>query len=175
MMAPPFNAIKPHIYLFVNTLEYGKLWNDNMTVTVDGGKIPLVSYYNFGVAQSLSMSETNSGVSSILNEIARGFEKYVGIPNLRNEFAKFGLVFEKALKTNDMTAIKQVQNFIKSISEYRETFEKEDIKYLILGPQRSFLDEYVKAHNDAIKNPKPQTQQTAPIKVNLGQEVGCCR
>jgi hypothetical protein len=157
--------------------EYGKLWDENMTVTVNEQTSPLVEYSSFQVARSLSQADLYRGIGERSGEIASGYEKFAGINNVRDEFVKMASIFEKALKTNDSTAIKQVRDFIKSIVDYREILknDEDEIKYLLMQPQRSFIDEWVKAHNDAIKNPKTQTQQTAPIKVNLGQEVGCCK
>jgi len=151
--------------------EYGKLWDDNMTVTVNWQKSPLVAYADFQVARGLCMAY-NYGY----NDVTQGYEKFTGIQNVLDEFEKMGPVFEKALKTNNATAIKQVRDFIKSIVDYREKCKEEDeYSYIMLAPGRSFVDEWVKAHNDAIKNPKTQNQQTSTVRVNLGQEVGVCR
>jgi hypothetical protein len=141
--------------------EYGKLWDENMIVTVNGQKSPLIDYYGFQMMRCLLFfREFGTQPSMFIS----GYEKFAGVnyETLNKTIYELVSVFENALKTNDATSIKLVRDFVKSIVDFRETLKDWDGDYYgndfyqIFAPRNSFYDFIVRNHLNAIYDVKPK-------------------
>jgi len=150
--------------------RYGKMWDENMVVTVNNKKEPLVSYYDMGIARYLSNYANNRDYSDDTKKVMRDFEQYTGIIDIKSEFKKLGPVFEKAFKNNDLKSVEAVQKFFGVIKDYNEKFKT-------LRPWAAVGEYYLNNFLNNMTQYKTQTQGANQdmIRVNLGQEVGCCR
>ncbi|MCL1893904.1 MAG: hypothetical protein FWG02_06695, partial [Holophagaceae bacterium] len=92
--------------------EYGKMWDENMTVTVDGRKELLVNHHDMQSARALNTIALYRQNNEQFEKIASEFEKALGTKDLIAEFGKMGPVFDNAIKNNNPTAIKQIQDFM---------------------------------------------------------------
>jgi len=100
--------------------DYGKMWDENMTVTVDGKKEVLTSFHDMQTARAMSMLERDRTYSEESEKIVSSFENLAGITDIKLEFIKMGAIFENALVGNDQVAIKQIQDFFTLLNNFEK-------------------------------------------------------
>jgi len=149
--------------------RYGKMWDENMTITVNNQKEQLVLFNDMQAARALSYYVNNRNADTKYNEIASGFERFAGITDVKDEFKKLGPVFEKAFKNNDPKSIEAVQKFFGTIKEYNEIYRTLKASPIITPYLANFMDNMNKYKSQTLG------ANQGMINVNLGQEVGCCR
>lgn len=98
--------------------RYVKMWDDNMTI--NGQKTPLVTWSDMAIGKGLSYYARNRRMRPEIETFVGEYEKFAGVKNVEEEFVKIGMAFESALG-GDPTAIKQVQDFFKSVVDYNNT------------------------------------------------------
>ncbi|MCL1894469.1 MAG: hypothetical protein FWG02_09600 [Holophagaceae bacterium] len=104
-------------YMGKPTEAYGKMWDENLTVTINGQKKPLVKHKDFQIGRQLGHLARNRHIEDY-DRIVIDFEQAMGIKDLIEEMVNMGHLFYDAIKTNDPASIKRVQDFYASVVEY---------------------------------------------------------
>ncbi|MCL1886105.1 MAG: hypothetical protein FWF98_05065 [Dehalococcoidia bacterium] len=101
--------------------DYGIMWNDNMTVSVDNQKHILVDFGDMQKARSLSAMAHGRSWQSDWNRVVTEFERFIGVTNVMHKFVEIAPVFENAFKNNNQSAIKKIQDFFGAVKSFAET------------------------------------------------------
>jgi hypothetical protein len=154
--------------------DYAALWNDNMIVTVDGKTVTLVSSYDVSVGRSLNWCLGIWSAGDWRNGLTEEFMKFMNFASVSNweeEVRKMYPLFEKVIKTNNANAIKQVQDFFKSIIEFSRVSQYSDR----IGSVRSLSAFHIDRHFYAIERWERKQCDVNPVNARNAQGVSMTR